>query len=114
MGGNQSTYLDAQFSSDNQMIVSAGYDGSVRVWSVATGGLQLTFAGNPNGVKGHRGPVNSAQFNTDGTRANLSEVGPRFTLKLHKLQLGTLDSKHGEYEFLYKPKDGVNRKKMFM
>ena len=25
------------------------------------------------------------EFNPDGTRANLSEVGPRFTLKLHKL-----------------------------
>ena len=50
-------------------------------------------------------------FNPDGSRAHLSEVGPRFTLKLHKLQLGTLDSKHGEFEFLYKPKDGVNRKK---
>ena len=50
------------------------------------------------------------QFNEDGTRAALQEVGPRFTLKLHKLQLGTLDSKFGEYEFLYKPKDGVNRK----
>ena len=44
----------------------------------------------------------------------MSEVGPRFTLKLHKLQLGTLDSKFGEYEFLYKPKDGVNRKKFFL
>ena len=54
------------------------------------------------------------EFNKDGTRANLSEVGPRFTLKLHKLQLGTLDSKFGEYEFLYKPKDGVNRKKFFL
>lgn len=54
------------------------------------------------------------EFNEDGSRANLQEVGPRFTLKLHKLQLGTLDSKFGEYEFLYKPKDGVNRKKFFL
>ena len=54
------------------------------------------------------------QFNEDGTRASLQEVGPRFTLKLHKLQLGTLDSKAGEYEFIYKPKDGVNRKKFFL
>lgn len=54
------------------------------------------------------------EFNSDGTRAALQEVGPRFTLKLHKLQLGTLDSKAGEFEFLYKPKDGVNRKKFFL
>lgn len=54
------------------------------------------------------------QFNADGTRANLQEVGPRFTLKLHKLQLGTLDSQFGEYEFLYKPKDGVDRKQFYL
>jgi len=35
-------------------------------------------------------------------------------LKLHTLQLGTLDKKHGEFEFIYKPKDGVNRKKFFL
>ena len=35
-------------------------------------------------------------------------------MKLHKLQLGTLDSKAGEFEFLYKPADGVNRKKFFL
>lgn len=54
------------------------------------------------------------QFEKDGSRAHLSEIGPRFTLKLHKLQLGTLDSRFGEFEFLYKPKDGVNRKKFFL
>lgn len=54
------------------------------------------------------------QFNEDGSRANLQEVGPRFTLKLHSLQLGTLNKKHGEFEFIYKPRDGVNRKKFFI
>ena len=54
------------------------------------------------------------EFNKDGSRAALSEVGPRFTLKLHKLQIGTLDSKFGEFEHLYKPKDGVNRKEFYL
>ena len=54
------------------------------------------------------------EFNEDGSRANLAEVGPRFTLKLHSLQLGTLDKKKGEFEFIYKPKDGVNRKKFVL
>ena len=54
------------------------------------------------------------EFNEDGSRANLAEVGPRLTLKLHSLQLGTLDRKKGEYEFIYKPKDGVNRKKFVL
>ena len=54
------------------------------------------------------------EFNEDGTRANLQEVGPRFTLKLHSLQLGTLDKKHGEFEFVYQPKDGNNRKKFYL
>jgi ribosome production factor 1 len=54
------------------------------------------------------------EFNEDGSRANLQEVGPRFTLKLHSLQLGTMDKKHGEFEFIYKPRDGVNRKKFFL
>lgn len=54
------------------------------------------------------------EFNKDGSRAHLSEVGPRFTLKLHKLQLGTLDSKFGEFEYIYKPKDGVDRKQFYM
>jgi len=54
------------------------------------------------------------EFNEDGSRANLQEVGPRFTLKLHSLQLGTLDQTFGEFEFIYKPKMGVNRKKFFL
>lgn len=51
------------------------------------------------------------EFNDDGSRASLQEVGPRFTLKLKSLQLGTLDKKHGEFEFIYKPRDVLNRRK---
>lgn len=50
----------------------------------------------------------------NGERANLQEIGPRFTLKLRTLQHGTFDTKFGEYEFIYHAKMGVNRKQMFM
>jgi len=54
------------------------------------------------------------EFGDDGNTVALKEVGPRFTMKLHTLQLGTLNKKQGEYEFIYKPRDGVNRKKFFL
>ncbi|XP_039765491.1 probable ribosome production factor 1 [Pararge aegeria] len=40
------------------------------------------------------------QFTTDGKRAKLLELGPRFTLKLISLQQGTFDSKRGDYEWI--------------
>lgn len=49
-------------------------------------------------------------FNADGTRANLQEVGPQFTLKIMKLQHGTFNPEKGEFEFIYHPKMGVDRK----
>jgi len=54
------------------------------------------------------------EFGEDGKTCAIKEVGPRFTLKLHTMQLGTLNKKQGEYEFIYKPRDGVNRKKFFI
>lgn len=38
----------------------------------------------------------------DKVRANLQELGPRFTLKLRWLQEGTFDTKFGEYEWIFK------------
>ncbi|KAM3957011.1 putative ribosome production factor 1 [Aphomia sociella] len=40
------------------------------------------------------------EFTSDGKRAKLRELGPRFTLKLISLQQGTFDSKHGDYEWI--------------
>jgi ribosome production factor 1 len=31
--------------------------------------------------------------------ARLQELGPRFTLRLKSLQMGTFDTQHGEYEW---------------
>lgn len=37
------------------------------------------------------------QFDDQGKRTRLRELGPRFTLKLRSLQKGTFDSKQGDY-----------------
>jgi len=48
----------------------------------------------------------------NGQKVALKEIGPRFTLKLRWLQKGTFDTKTGEYEWVWKPRDsGVNRRK---
>lgn len=39
-------------------------------------------------------------FDKEGKRTNLKELGPRFTLKLKSLQKGTFDSKYGQYEWI--------------
>lgn len=54
------------------------------------------------------------EFVKNGQRANLQELGPRFTLKLKTLQHGTFDTKFGEFEFIYNAKMSVNRKQLFM
>ncbi|EFA00559.1 probable ribosome production factor 1 [Tribolium castaneum] len=40
------------------------------------------------------------EFDKDGKKARLKELGPRFTLKLRSLQKGTFDSKYGQYEWI--------------
>ena len=54
------------------------------------------------------------EFVKNGKRANLQELGPRFTLKLRTLQHGTFDTKFGEFEFIYHAKMSSNRKQMFI
>jgi ribosome production factor 1 len=46
-------------------------------------------------------------------RANLQELGPRFTLKLQYLQEGVFDSEFGEYEWIHKPGITEGSKKKF-
>ena len=43
--------------------------------------------------------------------ARLQELGPRFTLKLKSLQLGTFDTQHGEYEWKHKPELDTSRRR---
>ena len=55
MGGATS----ASFSPDGARLVTAGVDGTVRVWNTSTGAEALT-------LKGHTARVNSASFSPDG------------------------------------------------
>ena len=41
----------------------------------------------------------------------LQELGPRFTLKLKWLQLGTFDTQHGEYEWKHRPELDTSRRR---
>ena len=43
--------------------------------------------------------------------ARLQELGPRVTLKLKGLQLGTFDTQHGEYEWKHKPELDTSRRR---
>lgn len=47
-------------------------------------------------------------------KARLQELGPRFTLKLHSLQKGTMDSKGGEFEWVRKSDMDTSRRKFHM
>lgn len=51
--------------------------------------------------------------NEDKLRANLQELGPRFTLKLKYLQEGTFDTETGEFEWILKPGLVKGSKKKF-
>eukprot|EP01027_Heterolobosea_sp_BB2_P027384 GEZU01042739.1.p1 GENE.GEZU01042739.1~~GEZU01042739.1.p1 ORF type:complete len:342 (-),score=97.42 GEZU01042739.1:264-1289(-) len=42
-------------------------------------------------------------------KAHLQEIGPRFTLRLKSLQLGTFDTKYGEYEWFFKKEMDTSR-----
>lgn len=53
-------------------------------------------------------------FADEFTTVKLQEIGPRFVLKLKFLQKGLYDPQQGEYEWYYKNKMGVNRKKFYL
>ena len=46
--------------------------------------------------------------------AHLQELGPRFTLKLKSLQMGTFDTQHGEYEWKHKPELDTSRRRFHL
>ncbi|KXN72260.1 Brix-domain-containing protein [Conidiobolus coronatus NRRL 28638] len=49
-----------------------------------------------------------------GERANLQEIGPRFTLKLRWLQKGTFDPDNGDYEWKHKTDMETSRRRFFL
>ena len=46
--------------------------------------------------------------------ARLQELGPRFTLRLKSLQVGTFDTQHGEYEWKHKPELDTSRRRFHL
>lgn len=53
-------------------------------------------------------------FTNDFTKVNLQEIGPRFALRVLYIQKGLYDPQQGEYEWLYKDKMGVKRRKFYL
>ena len=53
-------------------------------------------------------------FDKGYSKTNLQEIGPRFTLKLEKIQHGTFDNQFGEVEFLAKDNLYVSRKAAYL
>jgi WD40 repeat protein len=58
--GHTGPVFDTTFSPNGSRIASAGFDGTVKVWDVATGQATLTLAGTS-------GLVSSAAFSPDGS-----------------------------------------------
>ena len=46
--------------------------------------------------------------------ARLQELGPRFTLRLKSLQIGTFDTQHGEYEWKHKAELDTSRRRFHL
>lgn len=46
--------------------------------------------------------------------ARLQELGPRFTLRLKSMQLGTFDTQHGEYEWKHKAELDTSRRRFHL
>ena len=52
--------------------------------------------------------------NNKDIKVKLQEIGPRFVMKLLYVQKGLFDPQFGEYEWLYKDKMGVRRRKFYL
>ena len=53
-------------------------------------------------------------FTNNFTDVNLQEIGPRFTMRLLYVQKGLFDQEKGDYEWMYKDKMGVKRRKFYL
>jgi ribosome production factor 1 len=53
-------------------------------------------------------------FSEEFDKVHLQEIGPRFCLRLLSIQKGTFDNQFGEYEWFYKNKMGVKRRKFYL
>ena len=53
-------------------------------------------------------------FTENFTDVNLQEIGPRFAMRLLYVQKGLFDPEKGDYEWVYKDKMGVKRRKFYL
>ena len=53
-------------------------------------------------------------FTDNFSDVNLQEIGPRFAMRLLYVQKGLFDPEKGEYEWIYKDKMGVKRRKFYL
>ena len=53
-------------------------------------------------------------FTENFSDVNLQEIGPRFAMRLLYVQKGLFDPEKGEYEWIYKDKMGVKRRKFYL
>ena len=77
--GHQGLVTSAAFSPDGALVVTAGDDGTARVWNAATGRTLQVLRGGP-------GPVERAVFAPDGTR--VLTIGAAGTVRLWRVGSG--------------------------
>lgn len=76
-----------EYSSRGNVLASAGYDGTIKLWNAATGDLIRTFV-DPQIATGHEGIVRCISFSPDGQL--LASGGEDRTVKLWNVAAGNL------------------------
>eukprot|EP01130_Rhizamoeba_saxonica_P015563 TRINITY_DN7023_c0_g1_i1.p1 TRINITY_DN7023_c0_g1~~TRINITY_DN7023_c0_g1_i1.p1 ORF type:complete len:291 (+),score=64.57 TRINITY_DN7023_c0_g1_i1:17-889(+) len=66
----------------------------------------MTFANNDDFIS-----FRHHIYQTEGKRVNLSEIGPRFEMRLYKLVLGTIDAPEAEVEWALRNYQNTSRKR---
>jgi len=77
--GHANTVVALAFSPDGQSLASSGFDGSTRVWGLATGRVRLTYTG-------HEGMVYHLTFSPDGRR--IASAGWDSTVRIWQADTG--------------------------
>jgi len=53
-------------------------------------------------------------FEDEGQTVRMQELGPRFCIKLQRIQHGTFDTQFGEYEWVHKKEMDTSRRRFFL